>query len=519
MIEGMDMQKKSSTIKLILVLALVLLGINHSIQAQAEENGYLKVSYMYVGQGDGALLESDGRYMLIDAGPEEAGEGVTAYLRERGVTKLDYVISTHSHHDHVGGLLNVLRNFPVDQIVMTYTFDLDGTYQQFLSMIDEKQIPIINPVVGKSFMLGSAKVTIMGPDYSGYTQPNDKSVVVKVEEGNNSFLFTGDVETLAEQEMLYNNKYKENFSLKADVLKVAHHGALSSTSEEFLQAVNPSISVISCGLNNAANFPRKTVLARLKYTNIYRTDLLGTITMTSNGQEITVDKTPYRYAKAVRGTQEHLNLFDVHAVGSAGGITLTPLSNLEEYERTYNRPLSISFMADYGISSEDEVEYTLVNIGEVFTAATANWKKLDDPKIVLKGNFMGCVYVKFRNKLGNTVIRKTNGIIIDTIAPTNCTVSSNVSGIRLLGVNESNVRTTWTKSKVSLDFDADFGISKERNTQYMVIKNTASYQSNGNWRVGDRVTLGKGFKGRVYVKYTDWAGNVTIRKTNGIVVK
>lgn len=500
---------------------LICLAVQFNVEAKGQEN--LKVSFVDIGQGDCALLESDGKFMLIDGGPTKAGPSLVAYLKERGVTKLDYVLATHPHADHTGGLVDVLKEFKVDKLIKTDAAFGNNTYYDFLAQIFAKNIDVVEPKVGNSFQFGTAKITFLAPNAEFYTrrksdfeQLNNMSIVVKVENGENSFLFTGDAEKISELEMI-----KGNNPLKADVLKVGHHGAATSTSVEFVSAVQPSMAVISCEKANTAGFPRPSVLKNLKNADVYRTDISSTITMTSDGKEITVDKTPFTYAKALTDTKELYNIKNLSLTSSESEMTLLATDAPDEYEYFYNNAVYLDFAADYGVSSMKNIQYVLYPMDEEdeFEPDAVSWKKLSGTDMTIEKDFIGNVYVKYTNNLGNTIIRKTNGFCVDLNAPDNATVDSNIYGVSLSGVNATTSYKLKTKEPVTLTFNADFGVSMESLIEYMVVNKGVNFDKTGAWTEGNTVTLTNGFSGRVYVKFTDNAGNTTTVKTSGITIE
>ncbi len=274
----------------------------NTIQKESEKNnsalnGNLKVHFINVGQADSILIEQGSKYMLIDAGNNGDGKLVKNYLLNEGITKLDYVIGTHPHEDHIGGLDYVINDFKIGKIYLPKVTSTTKTFQDVVTAMKNKGMKATVPKPGETFNLGSAKCTILAPNGSGYEDLNNYSVVVKLEFGSNSFLFTGDAEEISEKEML-----SKGFNVKADLLKVGHHGSRSSTSDEFLSKVNPKYAVISCEIGNDYGHPHKETMDKLKNKNIpvYRTDELGTIIATSDGKTITFNTKPGSYKVGTR---------------------------------------------------------------------------------------------------------------------------------------------------------------------------------------------------------------------------
>lgn len=243
----------------------------------------LKVHFIDVGQGDSTLIETDGRFMLIDAGERDQGDTVVSYLKAQGVVKLDYVIGTHPHSDHIGGLETVIREFDIDKIILPEKEHTTKTYEQLLDAIADKDLKITLPKVGDSYKLGEASFRIIAPNRDYGDNLNNWSVGLRLAYGENSFLLCGDAQKEAEKDMGANG-----LNLKADVLKLSHHGSNTSSSEEFMDLIRPEYAVISCGKNNDYGHPHKEVLEMLNKRGIkvLRTDQLGTIVAVSDGTKV-----------------------------------------------------------------------------------------------------------------------------------------------------------------------------------------------------------------------------------------
>ncbi|MCA1074035.1 MBL fold metallo-hydrolase [Clostridium bowmanii] len=256
-------------------------------------NGNLKVHFINVGQADSILIQQGSKFMLIDAGNNGDGKLVKNYLLQQGVKKLDYVIGTHPHEDHMGGLDYIINDFNIGKIFLPKATSTTKTFGDVVAAIKNKGMKATVPSPGETFNLGSAKCTILAPNSTKYKDLNNYSVVVKLEFGNNSFILTGDAEDISESEIL-----QKGFNIKADVLKVGHHGSRSSTSDEFLAKVNPKYAIISTEKGNDYGHPHKETMDKLKNKNIpvYRTDELGTIIATSNGKTISFNTKPGSYS-------------------------------------------------------------------------------------------------------------------------------------------------------------------------------------------------------------------------------
>ena len=252
----------------------------------AGEDEYLAVHFIDVGQADCILLSCGDDYMLIDGGNAADGYTVRSYLENAGVDKLDLLVATHPHEDHIGGLPTVLTYFEAETIWTTEITYSNSTIRKFLEAADKQDAPVVQPTGGETFLLGSALVTVLGPVSTNYEDVNNLSLVLMVEFEDTRFLFTGDMETLAEGDML--DFWGEEFNWKADVLKVGHHGSYSSTGYRLLREVAPTWAVIPCGYQNEYGHPHENTLSRLRDAEVitFRMDLMSTVIALSDGETI-----------------------------------------------------------------------------------------------------------------------------------------------------------------------------------------------------------------------------------------
>ena len=246
----------------------------------------LTVQYIDVGQADCALLECDGEYLLIDGGNRDDSQLLVSVLEQQGVKELAAVVCSHAHEDHVGGLPAVLAVYPTKAVYAPTKTYSSNIFDKFVYYTDQQGLDITIPAPGDQFALGQAVVTVLGPVKS-YAETNDTSIVLRVTYGETSFLFTGDMETEAENDML--DYWEGKADWKADVLKVGHHCSNTSTGYRFLNEVNPAYGVISVGKGNDYGHPHKEPMSRLRQAGvtILRTDELGTIQAVSDGKEVT----------------------------------------------------------------------------------------------------------------------------------------------------------------------------------------------------------------------------------------
>ncbi|MFY9612783.1 MAG: MBL fold metallo-hydrolase [Tissierellaceae bacterium] len=286
---------RGSILGIILILFL-LAGCSLTIETQAgppiSEESFLKVHFIDVCQGDATLIQQinqDNTYnMLIDAGNNGDGEYLVEYLKDQGVETLDYIIGTHPHSDHIGGLDDVIKGFQVGAIIMPKVMANTRTFEEVMEAVSDKGLSITSPVPGTSYPLGEAEFTILAPNSDDYASLNDYSIANRLVFGSNSFIFTGDAEALSEEEILNNFNKRD---LASDVFKLAHHGSSTSNTEDFLEAINPSYGIISCGQDNSYGHPHREIMAQLKARNIlvFRTDLHGTIVINSDGKDISIE--------------------------------------------------------------------------------------------------------------------------------------------------------------------------------------------------------------------------------------
>lgn len=247
----------------------------------------LRVFYLDVGQGDSEFIElPNGKTILIDAATADQGQAVADFIRSRGHSKIDYLIATHPHADHIGGMPDIIENFEIGEICMPEASTNTKTYERLLTAILDNDIPVTKAQAGVELINDdSLCVSLLAPCGAGYDELNNYSAVVKISYGLTSFLFMGDAEAESEDEILSRFSADE---IKADVIKIGHHGSSTSSGQSFLSEVAPQYAVISCGANNSYGHPHDETLEKLISLgiNIYRTDTDGTISFFSNGTNI-----------------------------------------------------------------------------------------------------------------------------------------------------------------------------------------------------------------------------------------
>ena len=250
-------------------------------EPEPPENSTFSIHFIDVGQADAALVECDGKYMLIDGGNKEDSSLIYSVLKNAAVQKLDIVVGTHAHEDHIGGLPGAFNYTTADLTLCPVTSYDSDAFEDFAKYAKKSGGGIKVPSVGDEYELGSADITILGVNSGSDT--NDTSIVLRIDYGSTSFLFTGDAERDAEQTIL-----NSSADLSATVLKVGHHGSDTSTSYPFLREIMPEYAVISVGKDNSYGHPTDDALSRLRDADVkvYRTDLQGDIYCTSDGKTV-----------------------------------------------------------------------------------------------------------------------------------------------------------------------------------------------------------------------------------------
>jgi len=283
------------------IAALILLAVINLVESNnlmpenkavevSSQDSTVEVHFIDVGQGDSIYIKTPSQDILIDAG--ERGDTVVNYLNNLNVEDLELVIGTHPHSDHIGGLINVFKEIPVKEVMDPGVVHTSKTFEDYLTLIDEKDIiyTVVRAGIKRTYDDGTV-LEILSPENPDEEKLNDASIAARLTFGEISFLFAGDAEVPSEKKML-----EAGYNLKSTVLKAGHHGSSTSTSKEFLEAVSPEAVVIMCGAGNTYGHPHKETLAKLEAAGIkvYRTDLMGNIIVETNGSTYDI---MYEYGK------------------------------------------------------------------------------------------------------------------------------------------------------------------------------------------------------------------------------
>ena len=290
-------RKKTGIFILSLLLCVVLAACSllpsgtASNKGPARTDGRLQIYYLDVGQADCELIRfPDGKNALIDAGKTNTAEELVEYLQDMGVERIDYLIATHPHEDHIGGMAEVVKNLDIGKIYMPRVADSQTPttkcYERLLEAISDKGLKMTAAKGGMNITEGQGlSFDILSPNREKYEDLNNYSVVTRLTYGEHSFLFEGDAESQVEKELL-----SSGTDVQADVLKCGHHGSNTSNTAAYLKAVRPVYAVISCGEDNDYGHPHQEVFQRLKKAGIeiFRTDQQGTVLAESDGMELTM---------------------------------------------------------------------------------------------------------------------------------------------------------------------------------------------------------------------------------------
>ncbi len=387
------------------------------------QNGNLTVHFIDVGQGDSILVEYDGKTMLIDAGESNMGSRVSAFLKEQGISSLDYVVATHPHADHIGGMLTILNQYPVGQFIDSGYPHTSQTYENMLTAIDTKNIPFHVAQRGENVDLAQGiEIQVLNPKEEQSEDLNENSVVLKIIHEDVSFLLMGDAGLEAESSIM-----AVGYDVDADILKVGHHASTSGSGQNFIQAVSPEVSIIEVGADNDYGHPHAEILQRLQsVSTVYRTDYDGTITITTDGSTYTV--TTKKTVSSKTSTQSAVTTADptttsapdntivapIETSTSDEGIEISGLSLKEEFVKIKNFGSSSVDLTGWKIKDEgDKHTYTFpsfqLEAGATVTLYTAEGSNTETELYWGSGN-------PFWNNDGDTAFLYDNeGYLVDSL--------------------------------------------------------------------------------------------------------
>ena len=565
-----------------MVCLLATTGITGMTQKNVKAAGKFQIHYIDVGQADAALLQygegSSAKYALIDAGAEmyhKSSDKTYAqkeapayeYLKKNQIKRLEFILITHPHQDHIGGMEKILEDDSIE-IGTIYGNELDllflkgsedknkqdsGTpewtefdskvYQNFLNKLEEycerqerEQEDVYKvPASGSSIWLGSAKITFYGPLENDYQygrridlntrQENKYSIVCKIVYGNNSFLMTGDAQRETIEKIV-----KKGYDLTAQVLKEPHHGFQDVTQKDLdagyrysdhkylIDQTEASLAIISNGYKNKEGVPYKKVLNDLSTMNVYQTSDKGTIVVTSDGSKLSINTEKGGKAPSYAGVGTISSpLMSQMKVTSNNTKKLVPA--LTSAANTYNiyekKNITVKFSGTAkSFTQFNNIQYKFVKKGVSNTKVS--WKT--GTSVTLKNGSCGRIYVRYNTDLGSAII-KLSGFTVDTKAPTSVKIKANKSGIKMLKTSAKNTYKKCYRRSIKFKFSASYGTSGKSKVQYKIVpkgKKNTKYK----WKTANSVTYKtKNKKVRLYVRYVDKSGNVTTRKTNGFYLK
>lgn len=339
----------------------------------ASEN--LTVHFIDVGQGDSILLEYDGKTMLVDAGERDQGSVVTAYLQDQSVSSIDYVVATHPHSDHIGGMDEVLSSFEVGYFIDSGFPHTSKTYENMLTAVDEKDIPFEVAEKGEKIEFDPAvDIEVLNPKSEYSDELNENSVVLRVSYGEVSFLLMGDAGLETEEKLM-----NAGSDLDSDILKVGHHASRSGSGEAFISAVSPEVSIIELGAGNDYGHPHAEVLERLqKASRVYRTDLDGSILVTTDGSTYTIitQKTGLEETESEEVESEMRGVSD----SQESTVYVSDLSLKDEWVKITNKGSSPVSLAGWKIEDEGnnhEYSFTSFTLESQATVALYTGKGTD----------------------------------------------------------------------------------------------------------------------------------------------
>ena len=326
----------------------------------------LRVNYIDVGQGDSIFIQlPNNETMLIDAGEAYKSENVINYLNNLGIKKIDYVVGTHPHTDHIGGLEEVINTFDIGSIYMPRASSTSKTYEDLLTTISSKGLKVKTAKSGVVVLdEDNLKLEFIAPNSDSYSELNNYSAVLKLTYLDNTFLFMGDAETLSEEEI--------TSEIKADVIKVGHHGSDSSSSLEFVKKVSPEYAIIMVGEGNSYNHPYQSIIDRYESVGakVLRTDLDGNIVCDSDGKEVSCsgDKDSSSDSSNSNNSTSNINLVGLTSPVSRGSDVTVSIKGLPN--TTYDIDVMYSSGASKASGLEDKTSDSEGNVSWTFKVSS-----------------------------------------------------------------------------------------------------------------------------------------------------
>lgn len=299
---GKSDRKKLAKKLIIIIIFIIVVAIKAYFEQRAskEAEGELVVHMIDVGQADSFLLVQGDQVALVDCGTRSRGKDVAAYLQSLGITKINYLFGTHPHDDHMGGMYDVITNFEIEKIIIPELEAGEVTTNWYLKLMKEikdgnYQVEYAN--LDTVYHLGDADIRIIGPISEPENNLNNYSIVLKVSFGEMDMIMTGDAEKVVEREIL-----EAGYDVEAEILKVGHHGSDTSSSDEFLDAINPDYALISAGLGNKYDHPIESTMEELEERSIevYRTDESGTVILVITSDDVSFNCAPGDYLSGIQ---------------------------------------------------------------------------------------------------------------------------------------------------------------------------------------------------------------------------
>ena len=364
---------KKVRIVCLIILCLLVVGCSspfvetdNKASASTFSRDTLRVNYIDVGQGDSIFIELPNKEtMLIDAGESYEADNVINYIKNLGISKIDYIVGTHPHTDHIGGLEEVINTFDIGSIYMPKATSTSKTYLDLLTTISDKGLSVKTAKSGVVILdEDNLKLEFIAPNSDSYSELNNYSAVLKLTYLDNTFLFMGDAETLSEDEI--------TSDVDADVIKVGHHGSDSSSSLEFVKKVSPEYAIIMVGEGNSYNHPYQSIIDRYLSVgaNVLRTDLDGNIVCDSDGVDVSCkkDKESSNTISSNSTTTSNINLIDLTTLVSRGSNATVSIKGLPN--TTYDIDVIYSSGASKASGLEDKTSDSEGNVSWTFKVSS-----------------------------------------------------------------------------------------------------------------------------------------------------